>query len=202
VKLFRYCLAIGFITALGASQVVADEVNFAARFAKGSKSFGLQAGLGFTEDLPLGQDRTDITFLSFFPNFQYNLTGLVGSSWYRGAWNWQLEAGVASILNHDGEYLLGVSPLLFQYKFLNPNRKWAPNILLGAGASYTDWEDVAQRELGGKIQFLLHAGAGIEYFWDRWSYSVNYRSLHISNAGIDSPNVGLNAHTFNFGIQF
>lgn len=181
---------------------VADDASFDHRFSKGSQSFGLQAGLGYTEDLPPGSDRTDITFLFLFPNFQYNLTGLMGSSWYQGTMNWQLEAGAASILNHDGEYLLGVSPLLFQYKFLNPNRKWAPNILLGAGASYTDWEDVAENELGGKFQFLLHAGAGMEYFMNRWSYSINYRLLHVSNAGIEVPNIGLNAHTFNLGIQF
>ena len=208
VKLLRYCLAIGFIIGLGASQAKADGVNFADRFEKGSESFGLQVGLGYTDELfgftenLTGQAPTDITFLFFFPNFQYNLTGIIGKSWYQGALNWQLETGVASILNHDGEYLLSVSPLLFQYKFLNPNRKWAPNILVGAGVSYTDWEDAAERELGGKFQFLLHAGAGLEYFLDRWSYSVNYRRFHVSNAGTDSPNVGLNAHTFTLGIQF
>lgn len=200
--LLRYFLALGLIIGVGASHAVADDASFTSRSAKGSHSFGLQAGLGFTDDIPPGSDRTDITFLFLFPNFQYNLTGLVGNSWYQGTMNWQLEAGVASILNHDGEYLLGVSPLLFQYKFLSPKRKWAPNILLGAGASYTDWENAADEELGGKFQFLLHAGAGVEYFVDRWSYSINYRLLHVSNAGIEIPNLGLNAHTFNLGIQF
>lgn len=202
MKLPRYFMALGLIIFFSASQAAANDVNLANRFDKGSQSFGLQVGMGYTDDLPTGRDRTDITYLFFFPNFQYNLTGLVGRSWYQGTLNWQLEAGVASILNHDGEYLLGVSPLLFQYKFANANRKWAPNILLGAGLSYTDWEDAASSELGGEFQFLLHAGAGLEYFLDRWSYSINYRLLHVSDAGIEDPNIGLNAHTFNFGIQF
>jgi len=200
--LFRYFLVAGFILGLGASQATAGDSSFADRFAQGSHTFGLQVGMGYTVDLPTGQDRTDITFLYYFPNFQYNLTGLLGSSWYQGTLNWQLEAGGASILNHNGEYLLGVSPLLFQYKFLNPNRGWAPNILMGVGFSYTNFEDFAKRELGGKFQFLLHAGAGLEFFMDKWSYSINYRLLHISNSGIESPNIGLNAHTFNLGIQF
>lgn len=208
VKLFRYFLAAGLIIAFGVSQAFAEEVNFSDRFAKGSQSFGLQIGMGYTDDLfgfsesLTGRDPVDSTFLFIFPNFQYNLTGLVGNSWYRGTLNWQLEAGGATILNHDGEYLVGASPLLFQYKFLNPKRKWAPNILLGAGASYTDWEDAAPRELGGRFQFLLHAGAGLEYFLDRWSYSINYRLFHVSNAGTDSPNVGVNAHVFSLGLQF
>jgi len=208
MKRLQHFLAIGFMLGLVASQAAADDAITADRFTKSSQSFGLQVGLGFTGDLfgtsenLTGRAPTDITFLFFFPNFQYNLTGLVGKSWYQGAFNWQLEAGFASILNHDKEYLLGISPLLFQYKFLNPNRKWAPNILMGGGVSYTNWENAAERELGGKFQFLLHAGAGWEYFLDSWSYSVNYRLFHVSNAGTQSPNVGLNAHTFTLGIQF
>lgn len=208
MKLLRYFLAIGFLITSGTSWASADGTHFTDPFAKGSHSFGLQVGLGFTQDTfgitqeLTGGDSTDITYLFFFPNFQYNLTGLVGSSWYQGALNWQLEAGFASVLNNDGEYLLGVSPLLFQYKFLNSKRKWAPNILLGAGVASTNWENVAERELGGKFQFLLHAGAGLEYFMKDWSYSINYRLFHISNAGTHSPNVGLNGHTFTLGIQF
>lgn len=105
-------------------------------------------------------------------------------------------------INRGGEYLLGVSPRLFQYKFLNKNRGWVPNVLLGAGASYTNWDDVADDELGGAFQFLLHAGAGLEFFRDKRSYSINYRALHVSNAGIQTPNLGLNGNTFNLGFQF
>jgi hypothetical protein len=208
VKLLRCFLVIGFLIAPGTSFATSEDTHLTDQFSKGSHSFGLQVGSGFTQDTfgitqeLTGGDSTDLTYLFFFPNFQYNLTGLVGSSWYQGAWNWQLEAGFATILNNDGEYLLGVSPLLFQYKFLNSKRKWAPNILLGAGVASTNWENAAERELGGKFQFLLHAGAGLEFFRDRWSYSINYRLFHVSNAGTHSPNVGLNGHTFNLGIQF
>jgi lipid A 3-O-deacylase len=207
-KLFRYLLVIGFIIGSGAFQASAEGTFLDNQLKKGSHSFGLQVGLGFSDD-PFGVNEnltgkspTDITFLFFFPNFQYNLTGLVGKSWYQGTLNWHFEAGFASILNRDGEYLLGASPLMLQYKFLNPKRNWAPNILMGAGVSYTDWEDVADRELGGRFQFLLHAGTGLEFFREGWSYSINYRLFHVSNAGTDSPNVGLNTHTFNLGIQF
>ncbi len=202
MKLPNYFCGMVLLITLFAAPVAAEDTHFTGQFKKGSDSFGIHAGLGFTEDIPGGQDRTDITFLFLFPNYQYNLTGLMGSSWYQGALNWHLEAGAATILNRDEENLLGVSPLLFQYKFLDTKRRWAPNILLGAGVAWTDWDEPASRELGGELQFLVHGGAGLEYFLDDWSYSVNYRLLHISNAGTDNPNVGLNAHTFNLGIQF
>jgi len=202
MKLPGFFWGMVFLVVTVATPAAAEDTHFTDQFKKGSDSFGIQAGLGFTENIPTGRDRTDITFLFLFPNYQYNLTGLMGSSWYQGAWNWHLEAGAATILNRDGEKLLGISPLMFQYKFLNPKRKWAPSFLLGAGASWTDWDEPANRELGGEFQFLLHGGVGLEYFLDSWSYSINYRMLHISNAGTDTPNLGLNSHVFTLGLQF
>ena len=55
--------------------------SFSKRFKKGSYDFGAQIGGGYTIELPSGTDRTDITMLFFFPNWQYNVTGLIGESW-------------------------------------------------------------------------------------------------------------------------
>ena len=73
---------------------------------------------------------------------------------------------------------------------------------MGVGFSYTNWKDVADRELGSEFQFLLHSGAGIEYFLGEGSVSLNYRFFHVSNAGIELPNIGLNAHIFSLGFRF
>ena len=176
--------------------------TFSKRFEKGSSDFGAQLGWGWTMDLPPGRDRTDLSFLFFFPNWQYNLTGVVGkSSWYQGALFYHMEAGLA-FADRDDKFLLGWSPVMVQYKFLSPKRRWAPNILLGAGFSMTNWKDVAKRELGSEFQFLLHAGAGLEYFKKDGAYSINYRLFHVSNAGIQFPNIGLNAHVFSLGMRF
>ena len=112
-----------------------------------------------------------------------------------------MEAGLA-FADREDKFLLGWSPLMAQYKFLNPKRRWAPNILLGAGASMTNWKDIADRELGTEFQFLLNLGVGLEYFKENGTYSINYRLLHVSNAGIKFPNIGLNAHVFSLGIRF
>lgn len=200
----KFIAGIGFILLLLiAEQATADEMIPKNKFDKGSESFGLQVGMGFTADIPEG-NRPDLSFIFFFPNYQHSLTGLIGDSWYRGTLNWHVEAGFASILNKDGEYLFGISPLILQYKFADPKKSWAPNILVGAGFSYTNWDedDVAPRELGGEFQFLLHAGAGLEFFTNWGDYSLNYRLFHISNAGIKDPNIGLNAHIISLGFQF
>ncbi len=189
-----------FLMFLMFNVVTARADNFSQRFEKGSSDFGAQLGWGWTIDIPPGSDRTYLGFLFFFPNWQYNLTGLIGESWYQGAWFYHMEAGLA--FSDRDKYLVGFSPLMTQYKFLNPERNWAPNVLIGGGFSLTNWKDVAVRELGTEFQFLLHAGAGLEFFKKESTYSINYRFFHISNAEIKSPNIGLNAHLITLGMRF
>lgn len=183
------------------SATVTNADTFSERFKKGSSDFGAQLGWGWTVDIPPGRDRTDLGFLYFFPNWQRNLTGIIGQSWYKGAWFYHMEGGIA-FSDRDDKFLVGWSPLMAQYKFLSPKRRWAPNVLAGAGFSMTNWKDVADRELGSEFQFLLHLGAGLEYFKKKGAYSINYRFFHVSNAGMQFPNIGLNAHMFTLGTRF
>ena len=180
----------------------AGATTFSERFEIGNSDFGAQVGWGHTVDIPPGPNRTDLGFLFFFPNWQYNLTGLIAkSSWYQGAWFYHMEAGFA-FADRDDKFLVGWSPVLAQYKFLDPKRNWAPNVLVGAGFAMTNWKDVAERELGSEFQFTLHGGVGLEYFKGKGAYSINYRYFHVSNAGIQFPNIGLNAHLFTLGMRF
>ena len=116
---------------------------------------------------------------------------------------WHVEAGLALLTHRDHEYLIGFSPLMVNYKFLDSQRKWAPNILLGTGFSMQDWDDTpAEYELGSEFQFLLHGGVGVELFRESGTYSLNYRLFHVSNAGFRKPNIGLNSHVFTLGFRF
>jgi len=177
--------------------------SFHDRFSKGDSSFGAQLGFGHTFNMPSGKDRTDLSFAFIFPNWQYNLTGVIAQDApLQGVLYWHVEAGMALLTHRGHEYLLGFSPLMVEYKFLNPNRKWAPTLLAGAGFSMTNWKDQADYELGSEFEFLLHAGAGVEVFHQSGSYSFNYRLFHLSNAGMQRPNIGLNAHVFSLGFRF
>ena len=191
-----------FLTFLTFGNVV-DADSFSKRFKKGSHDFGGQIGWGYTFDLPPGRDRVNIGMLFVFPNWQSNITGLIGESWYRGALFHHVEAGFANAVDRDrASWLLGFSPLMAQYKFLSPKRKWAPNILAGAGFSYGDWNDLAEREIATEFEFLLHVGAGVEFYNRTNAWSLNYRLFHISNSAMRLPNIGLNAHVFSLGMRF
>ena len=186
-----------------ATSVFVEAQTFSDRFSKGGTSFGGNLGYGHTFNLPPGKDRTDLSFAFIFPNWQENLTGLIAQhSFLQGALYWHVEGGLALLTHRGHEYLASFSPLMVEYKFLNPKRKWAPTFLVGGGFSMTNWKDQADYELGSEIEFLLHIGTGIEVFRDKGSYSFNYRLFHVSNAGIQRPNIGLNSHVFSFGFRF
>ena len=200
----RRILFFWIVTVVIASPVIVGAQNFSDRFAKGDTSFGGELGFGHTFNLPPGKDRTDLSFAFIFPNWQKNLTGIiVPDSLLQGALYWHVEAGLAQLTHRDHEYLIGFSPVMVNYKFLNSQRKWAPNILVGAGFAMQDWDDTpAEYELGSEFQFLLHGGVGVELFRESGTYSLNYRLFHVSNSGIRKPNIGLNAHVFTLGFRF
>ena len=199
---FLLAFATVFCLLLSTHTFTAEADTFSQRFEKGSSDFGAQVGWGYTFDLPPGRDRKNIGTAFIFPNWQKNLTGLIGESWYKGALFYHAEAGVAIAADRGGYTQWGFSPLMAQYKFLSPDRKWAPNILAGAGFSYGDWNDLATREIATPFEFLLHIGAGVEFYNQTGAWSVNYRLWHVSNSGIEFPNIGLNAHIFSLGKRF
>lgn len=175
-----------------------------ARFEKGASEFGVQAGLGYSLQLPPGVHRTNWNFAFFAPNYKYNLTGVVGESFYRGTLSWMTEADIVTAYSPSSAYLLGVSPLMFEYKFLQPDAKFIPYAFVGAGFSGTNWDRKPyQNELGTDFEFLLHAGVGVEFCKTKYgAFSANYRFFHVSNAGIRFPNIGVNAGLATLGYAF
>lgn len=194
------------------TSVPAQAEKFAERFGQGHDEFGIQMGYGYTFDLPPGQDRTDIDFLLIFSNYKYNITGVVGDSFYRGGLYWVIEAGgIVSVadpvrfgkkVGESPVFQVGISPVMLEYKFLSPSRQWAPYILAGAGFSWGDVNEVAI-ELGTHFEFILNAGVGLEFFrGTSGSWSLNYRLFHLSNSNIKPPNTGNNSHVFSLGFSF
>ncbi|MDH3257135.1 MAG: acyloxyacyl hydrolase [Nitrospinota bacterium] len=190
--------------------------DFESRFAKGQYEFGFSLGYAFTINIPPvdsdSDERTRIRFAHLSPNFKYNLTGLMGKSVYRGALYWVIEVQLATtvedptrngvVVDDSPNYLFGFVPAQLEYKFLNPNRSWAPFLFAGIGGSWSEWFQES-KEISTAFEFILQGGAGIEYFFDNGtSLNFNYRLWHLSNSNVKSPNVGLNAHVFSLGYSF
>lgn len=190
--------------------------DFESRFAKNQYEFGLSLGYGFSINLPpatgVSGQRTEIQAVHFFPNFKYNMTGLMGKSIFQGALYWMIEAGaVVSLVDpeRNGQtldqaptFMIGLVPAQLEYKFLNPKRSWAPFVFAGVGGAWGDFFQ-GSTEISTAFEFILQGGAGIEYFFaNGTTLNFNYRLWHLSNSNIQSPNTGLNAHVFSLGYSF
>lgn len=190
--------------------------DFESRFAKNQYEFGFSLGFGFSINLPpetgIGGQRTEIRAIHFFPNFKYNLTGLMGKSIYRGALYWVVEAGAAistvdpekngQVVDQSPTFMIGLVPAQLEYKFVNPNRSWDPFLFAGIGVAWGDFFE-GTTEISTAFEFILQAGAGVEYFFSNGTaVNFNYRLWHLSNSGIKGRNVGINAHVFSLGFSF
>ncbi len=190
--------------------------NFESRFAKKQYEFGFSLGYGFSINLPpetaIGGQRTEIRAIHFSPNFKYNVTGLWGKSFYRGALYWVVEPTVVvttvdpekngNVVDQSPNFMIGLVPLQLEYKFLNLGRTSAPFVFAGVGGAWGDFFEGAV-EISTAFEFILQTGAGVEYFFDNGtSVNFNYRLWHLSNSNIKSPNTGINAHVFSLGYSF
>ncbi len=94
--------------------------------------------------------------------------------------------------------------LFLRYNFLPFNTGIYPYFQIGAGILYNDiYEDYKQDIIGNNIEFNPQAALGFKYPITETSclnFELHYQ--HISNAGLDDRNIGLNGAGFLFGISF
>jgi len=99
----------------------------------------------------------------------------------------------------SGSIEIGLGLPMFAYHF-NLGNRLVPYIEGGVGLLYTDLRGF---HLGGHFQFLSQGGMGVNYFLtDNTALNLGWRFRHISNAGIDGDNVGLNTYTFQAGVSY
>ena len=76
-----------------------------------------------------------------------------------------------------------------RYNFATGTR-WIPFFDAGAGVTATG---IAHPDLGGTFEFNLQPGFGMHWFVrDNLALTGEVKYLHMSCAGIDKPNLGLN----------
>ena len=123
------------------------------------------------------------------------VTDPIGAGWYEG----QLAIGAELLAFGTYEpvtaYGVAVTPkLVFTFTMLHRLRPYVE----GGGGPI--WTDLGGRvpEQPGQFNFAVWGGAGCSWFvTSQWAIQAGYRFLHISNAGTQSPNSGLN-----FGMPF
>ena len=161
------------------------------------KRWELRAGYGYqytNESRP-----HNFQVLSLLPSLSVPLSDPMGPSFIRGRWEWMPELHLALFTHPYVRPIFGITPLQFSYNLEPWGGRVSPYVFVGAGVLRTY---VNRRETGSRINFNPQGGVGTRIkLTDRTSLILEYRHIHISNAGLNEDNSGVNTHNFLFGIS-
>lgn len=164
--------------------------SIAPQITVGTQEIGLSIGYllphRLTEDHTTKQQG-----VALMPSWMMTVTDPVGDSWYRG----QVSLGAEVVYIQFQEPFLthgvGFTPKI-KYTFVAHDRI-RPYAEFAGGPFWTDLAGKIPEE-SSQFNFILTAGFGCSYFFTpKLAVNVGYRFHHISNAGTQYPNLGLNS---------
>lgn len=93
-------------------------------------------------------------------------------------------------------YGVGVNPFAFKWS-LDTRRSVAPYFEIGGGTLFTNTK---VPEGTSKINFTTSTALGLHFLRSKYCISTELRYMHISNAGLATPNPGINTIQFRLGF--
>jgi hypothetical protein len=93
-------------------------------------------------------------------------------------------------------YGFGLNPLGLKWN-LDAGRRVVPYFELGGGTLFTNHEVPAGTS---KVNFTSGGAFGIHFLRRKYNWSVEVRYMHISNAGLSTPNPGINTLQVRLGL--
>lgn len=147
--------------------------------------------------------RADVSLVRLAAQWDWKVRWLERAGWFLGGY-WDLQIGRwindSPDRTHAGLWDVGLTPVL-RLQWAGAGG-FAPYLEGGIGAHLLSETSVSrERRFGSNFQFGDHLGFGLR-FGPRQAFDLSYRYQHLSNAGIKSPNNGINFHQVRFGYWF
>ena len=93
-------------------------------------------------------------------------------------------------------YGFGLNPFALKWNFV-PHHNVAPYIDLGGGTLFTN----NQAPPGtSRVNFTTSGAIGVHFLQSKYNWSAEVRFMHISNAGLSTPNPGINTIQVRLGF--
>jgi lipid A 3-O-deacylase len=126
------------------------------------------------------------------------LTSPHGPGILRGSFEYAIDAVPAFLILQPANtaFGAGLNPLNLKWNFQRRSSV-VPYAELSGGVLFTD-HDVPTRT--SSVNFTPSAAFGAHFFRDRWAWSLEGRYLHISNAGLERLNPGINTFEIRLGV--
>ena len=194
---------LGLLLGVLATGSAAGAADARGAFAAGIWQAGLAGGYarGFAAFGSGGSEGEEVRMGVLFPSVGASLTNSIASG--------RLFGGGISLLG-EGQLLWNREPrhgfggsaaLVVRYHFLAPARHGiVPFVDGGAGVGAIDFDLDSQHD---GFNFMLEGGLGVHFFLSpTLALTPSWRYHHLSNAGSQRPNVGINSQLFLLGINF
>src|SRR4051812_40615717 len=153
----------------------------------GTLEAGMSLGAGLGHKILLSETQHDLALADF--HFGWVFSKLMAKDrWYRGNWEVLGEVFQGAQFDPNISYVIGGAAIL-RYNFCTHSR-WVPFFDGGGGAAATS---IRNTDLSTTFEYNLQAGVGTQYFVSKdFAVTAQYRFLHLSNAGLAAPNLGVN----------
>jgi lipid A 3-O-deacylase len=121
-----------------------------------------------------------------------------GPGFLKGRFEYVLDATPVFVIwqKHSTAYGGGFSPLGLKWDFATRGRV-APYLELNGGSLFTN-KDVPPGT--SDVNFTSAAAFGVHLFGEKYAWSLEARYMHISNAGLATPNPGINTVQVRVGV--
>jgi lipid A 3-O-deacylase len=126
------------------------------------------------------------------------LTGPHGPGFLRGRLEYAVDAVPLFLViqKTNTAYGAGVNPFAVKWA-LDTRRTAVPYFEIGGGTLFTNTN---VPEGTSRINFTTSAALGLHFLGNKHNVSAEVRYMHISNAGLSSPNPGINTIQFRLGF--
>jgi lipid A 3-O-deacylase len=132
--------------------------------------------------------------------FRYGLilTAPHGPGFLRGRLEYAVDAVPVFVVlqKTNTAYGVGVNPFAFKWA-LDTHDSMVPYLELGGGTLFTNTKTP---EGTSRINFTTSAALGLHFLCSKHNLSTEVRFMHISNAGLATPNPGINTIQFRLGF--
>lgn len=126
------------------------------------------------------------------------LTAPHGPGFLRGRLEYAVDAvpSFVVIQKQNTAYGVGVNPFAFKW-ILDTQRSVAPYFELGGGTLFTNTQVPAGTS---RVNFTTSGALGLHFLRSKHNLSAEVRFMHISNAGLATPNPGINTLQLRLGF--
>jgi hypothetical protein len=146
----------------------------------------------------LNGSTSDIAVFNVGARYGWILTGPVGPGALRGRFEYAVDVVPVFLLRQQTgtAYGFGLNPFALKWNFV-PRSNVVPYIELGGGTLFTNHQAPPGTS---RVNFTTAAAFGLHFLRFKYNWSAEVRYMHISNAGLSTPNPGINTLQFRIGF--